>query len=126
MDAEDRAPRKSVRLEGTCFGRRPRLVGFDGIALDAPLEGQLLMTRHHDRPGQIGRIGTLLGRHRVNLKSVDVGSLTSSTAGDAPSRAPLAVGIFGIDSVLPTAALAELATVDGVVELLAVLLPSSP
>jgi len=120
--AEIAGGERRLRLEGTCFGRRPRLIGLDGVALDAPLEGQLLVTRHHDRPGQVGRIGTLLGAHGVNLLSVDVGG-GSSHAADGGA---LAVGVLGIDGELPAAALAALRQVDGIVECRALRLPASP
>ncbi len=113
---------RAVRLEGTCFGRRPRLVAFDGVPLDAPLEGELLFTRHHDRPGQVGRIGTLLGEHGVNLTSVDVGSLPAA-AGDG--SAALAVGVLGVGGSLPSDVLRELASVEGIEQVLAVRLATA-
>ena len=114
---------RTLRLEGTCFGRRPRLVGFDGVPVDAELEGDWILTRHHDRPGQIGRIGTLLGARGVNLTKVDVGSLPARGP-LAGSIAPLAVAILSTDAVADVAAvLRELRGVDGIVEAHAVRLP---
>ena len=43
-------------------GEQPRLLEFDGIDIEAPLEGNLLVCRNLDVPGVIGRIGTILGR----------------------------------------------------------------
>jgi len=115
--------RRTLRLEGTCFGRRPRLVGFDGVPVDAELEGDLILTRHHDKPGQIGRIGTLLGARGVNLAKVDVGSLPERGPG-APSIAPLAVTILSTSALEDAAAvLRELRSVDGIVEAHAVRFP---
>ena len=115
--------RRTLRLEGTCFGRRPRLVGFDGVPVDAELEGDLILTRHHDKPGQIGRIGTLLGARGVNLAKVDVGSLPERGPG-APSIAPLAVAILSTGALEDAAAvLRELRSVDGIVEAHAVRFP---
>jgi D-3-phosphoglycerate dehydrogenase len=118
--------RRTLRLEGTCFGRRPRLVGFDGVPVDAELEGDLILTRHHDKPGQIGRIGTLLGARGVNLAKVDVGSLPERGPG-APSIAPLAVAILSTGALEDAAAvLRELRSVDGIVEAHAVRFPREP
>ena len=115
--------RRTLRLEGTCFGRHPRLVGFDGVPVDAELEGDLILTRHHDKPGQIGRIGTLLGARGVNLAKVDVGSLPERGPGE-PSIAPLAVAILSTGALPDAAAvLRELRSVDGIVEAHAVRLP---
>src|SRR5262249_6700373 len=69
---------RRLRVDGTCFGRQPRLVSFDGLPLDAGLEGDLIVTRHHDRPGMVGKVGTLLGDRGINLDSVEVGSLPHS------------------------------------------------
>ncbi len=115
--------RRTLRLEGICFGRCPRLVGFDGVPVDAELEGDLILTRHHDKPGQIGRIGTLLGARGVNLAKVDVGSLPERGPG-APSIAPLAVAILSTGALEDAAAvLRELRSVDGIVEAHAVRFP---
>jgi hypothetical protein len=96
------------------------------VPVDAELEGDWILTRHHDRPGQIGRIGTLLGARGVNLKKVDVGSLPARGP-SAPSIAPLAVAILSTDAVADVAAvLRELRGVDGIVEAHAVRLPREP
>ena len=39
-------------------GEQPRLLAFDGIDMEAPLEGNLLVCRNLDVPGVIGKIGT--------------------------------------------------------------------
>ncbi len=113
---------RSLRLDGTCFGRRPRLVAYQGVPLDAPLEGDLLVTRHHDRPGMVGRIGTLLGERGVNLDSVEVGTVPAGTDGasDGPS---LAVGILGVTGALPDDVVPALGAIEGVVAAFAVRLP---
>ncbi len=45
----------------------PRILLMDGIGLEAPLEGTLLLTRNRDVPGVIGKIGTALGNLGVNI-----------------------------------------------------------
>ena len=42
-------------------GEQPRLLEFDSIDIETPLEGNLLVCRNLDVPGVIGRIGTILG-----------------------------------------------------------------
>src|SRR6201996_6926487 len=44
-------------------GEQPRLLEFDGIDVEAPLEGNLLVCRNLAVPGVIGRIGPILGEH---------------------------------------------------------------
>jgi D-3-phosphoglycerate dehydrogenase / 2-oxoglutarate reductase len=61
-------------LEGTVFEpARPRLTLLDGIEVEAPLEGTLLVVKNDDRPGVIGQIGSILGRHAVNIASFALG-----------------------------------------------------
>jgi D-3-phosphoglycerate dehydrogenase len=61
-------------LEGTVFEPgRPRLTLLDGVDLEAPLEGALLVVHNDDQPGVIGDVGTILGRHGVNIASFTLG-----------------------------------------------------
>ena len=46
-------------VEGAVFERTsPRLVLVDGITVEAPLEGTMIVIRNNDQPGVIGEIGT--------------------------------------------------------------------
>ena len=61
-------------VEGAVFdGLAPRLVLVDGIGVDAPLAGTLIVLRNEDLPGVIGDVGSLLGRHRVNIANFALG-----------------------------------------------------
>ncbi len=51
----------------------PRILSLDGIGLEAPLEGTLLLTRNRDVPGVIGQIGTALGNLGVNIATFALG-----------------------------------------------------
>jgi D-3-phosphoglycerate dehydrogenase / 2-oxoglutarate reductase len=51
----------------------PRILSLDGIGLEAPLEGTLLLTRNQDVPGVIGKIGTALGNLGVNIATFALG-----------------------------------------------------
>jgi D-3-phosphoglycerate dehydrogenase len=79
-------------VEGAVFERTiPRLVLLDGIAVEAPLEGTMIVIRNTDQPGVIGAIGTILGRHNVNIANFALGRQGDSAVGvvivDAPSVA---------------------------------------
>jgi D-3-phosphoglycerate dehydrogenase len=52
---------------------QPRLLEYDGIDIEAPLEGNLLVCRNLDVPGVIGRIGTILGEQGVNIANFALG-----------------------------------------------------
>jgi len=60
--------------EGAVFERTfPRLVMLDGIGVEATLEGTMIVMRNNDQPGVIGHVGTVLGRHGINVASFALG-----------------------------------------------------
>jgi D-3-phosphoglycerate dehydrogenase len=61
-------------IEGAVSERGiPRLVFLDGIVVDAPIEGTMVVTCNTDQPGVIGQVGTILGRHAVNIATFALG-----------------------------------------------------
>jgi D-3-phosphoglycerate dehydrogenase len=61
-------------VEGAVFEpASPRLVLLDGVDVEAPLEGTLLLICNNDQPGVIGDVGTLLGRHGLNIATFALG-----------------------------------------------------
>jgi D-3-phosphoglycerate dehydrogenase len=61
-------------IEGTVFEPgTPRLVSIDGVEIEAPLEDTLIVINNDDQPGVIGDVGTILGRHRLNIASFALG-----------------------------------------------------
>ena len=61
----------------------PRILLMDGIGLEAPLEGTLLLTRNLDVPGVIGKIGTALGNLGVNIATFALGRRKPEQGADA-------------------------------------------
>ena len=77
-------------VEGTVFANASsRLVLVDGVAVEAPLDGTLIIIKNNDQPGVIGDVGTLLGRHRVNIASFALGR--------DPACADCAIGVVNVD-----------------------------
>ena len=60
-------------LATVLHGDQPRLLSFDGMDIEAPLEGSLLVCRNLDVPGVIGNIGTVLGQQGVNIANFALG-----------------------------------------------------
>ena len=60
------------RVVGTVLPHGPRIVEIDGFEIDAVAAGTILVTRHRDVPGMVGRIGTILGDAKVNISTMQV------------------------------------------------------
>ncbi len=69
-------------VEGTVFEpNSPRLVSVRGVEVEAPLGGTMLIIVNQDQPGVIGEVGTILGRHGVNIASFALGRGESGAIG---------------------------------------------
>jgi D-3-phosphoglycerate dehydrogenase / 2-oxoglutarate reductase len=64
----------SVSIGGTFFGARnePRIVRVNSNPVEATPSGVILLLENHDVPGIVGRIGTILGAHNVNIASMSL------------------------------------------------------
>ena len=60
------------RVSGTLLHDEPHIVQLDGNWVDFVPNGYVMLTRHRDRPGMIGKVGTLLGAADVNIASMQV------------------------------------------------------
>jgi D-3-phosphoglycerate dehydrogenase len=85
---------------GSVFGSiGDRLVSIDRFRVDAVPANFLLILNHEDKPGIIGYVGTLLGKHGINIAGMDVGRL--KVGGKA-------VMVINIDGEVPEPTLKEL------------------
>ncbi len=57
-------------IGGTVAAGEPRLVRLEDYWLDMAPTAAMLVTRHHDRPGTMGRIGLMLGEADVNISAM--------------------------------------------------------
>jgi D-3-phosphoglycerate dehydrogenase / 2-oxoglutarate reductase len=60
-------------IAGTVFDGQPRIVRMRDLDMEFSPEGYILVLSYEDRPGVVGRIGSLLGRHNVNIAAMQVG-----------------------------------------------------
>ncbi|MEO6912934.1 MAG: phosphoglycerate dehydrogenase [Candidatus Baltobacteraceae bacterium] len=91
-------------LLGSALHNGPRIVEIDGYEVDSAPEGTLVLTRHQDVPGMIGRVGTSLGDQGVNITTMQVAR--NAQAGDA-------LMLLAIDRAVEPAALEALASIPG-------------
>jgi D-3-phosphoglycerate dehydrogenase len=69
-------------VSGTLFNAdRPRIVEIKGIPMDAQLGPHMLFVTNRDRPGLIGRLGTVLGEANINIATFNLGR--TQAGGDA-------------------------------------------
>jgi D-3-phosphoglycerate dehydrogenase len=68
----------SVSVGGAFFGATPRIISVNTHMVEARPHGVILILENTDRPGMVGRIGTLLGEHGVNIATM---SLSRNRAG---------------------------------------------
>jgi len=69
---------KDISVGGAFFGITPRIVSINTRPVEARPHGVILVLENTDRPGMVGRIGTLLGAHGVNIATM---SLSRNQAG---------------------------------------------
>jgi D-3-phosphoglycerate dehydrogenase len=60
-------------IAGTVFDGVPRIVRLKDLHIEFIPEGHILVLSYEDRPGVVGKIGSILGRHNVNIASMHVG-----------------------------------------------------
>jgi D-3-phosphoglycerate dehydrogenase len=97
---------RTSRIAGTLFHRRePRIVSIDDFSVEVVPEGAMLVVSNTDRPGVIGTMGTLLGKHQVNISRMQ---LSRERPGGR------AISVIGIDSPVSTATLQELRQLPGI------------
>jgi D-3-phosphoglycerate dehydrogenase len=115
MTAEVVSDSGTHKAAGTIFGQHmPRLVALDDFRLEAYLDNLLLVFRHRDVPGIIGAVGTIFGRHNVNIAQMAVGR--AAPGGEA-------VGVLNLDSEPSVDALAEVRGLPAIISALVVKLP---
>jgi D-3-phosphoglycerate dehydrogenase len=103
----------------TLFGNNmPRLIRLDDCRLEAYLDGNLLAFVHHDVPGVIGAVGTIFGKHGVNIAQMSVGRRSETPGGEA-------IGVLNLDSPPPPQAIDQVTAVQGVLSVKVFALPSA-
>jgi len=90
------------------------IVAVDRFSLERPLAGEVMITHHHDQPGVIGTLGTILARYGVNIAGMQVSR-------HAPHRE--AMMVTNVDEPIPAAALAEIRAAAAIEDAFVVTLP---
>ncbi len=101
-----RTDKGSHMVAGTLFGKEEaRIVMIDGYRVDVDPTGWLLIGPHIDKPGIIGKVGTILGENSINIASMQVGR--TETAGTS-------IMVMTVEADLPTPVMLKIKAVDGI------------
>ncbi len=115
--AEVQSDRQTHKAAGTVFGvDMLRLVQLDDFRLDAYLDGVLMVFRHRDVPGIIGKVGTIFGAHQINIAQMAVGR--DMKGGEA-------IGVLNLDQAPSQAALDEVRSHPAIKSVYVITLPAA-
>ena len=93
-------------VAGTVFANgKPRIIQVKGINMEAELTPSMLYVTNEDKPGHIGRLGTLLGTLGINIANFNLGR--AEVGGDA-------IALLSIDGTLADPQLKQIAALPGV------------
>jgi len=93
-------------VSGTVFFKgRSRIVAVGGYTMDMVPEGYVIVSRHLDKPGVIGRASTILGKCNINIAGMQVGRINP---GDK------ALMVLNVDSEVPTEVMDEIRSMPGI------------
>ncbi len=97
---------EEIIVSGTLLNDKyPRLIQINDYQIEAPLSGNLLITRHSDKPGVVGALGVLLGEEGINISNMQVGVKDESDE---------AIAIIGISQLLSESALSAVADIPAI------------
>lgn len=93
-------------VAGTVFANgKPRIIQVKGINMEAELTPAMLYVTNEDKPGHIGRLGTLLGDLGINIANFNLGR--AEVGGDA-------IALLSIDGTVGEEQLKRIAELPGV------------
>jgi len=118
ITAEVVTEERTAIASGTLFGKNmPRLVQKGDCRLESCLHGILMLITLRDMPGVIGKIGSALGKHQINIAQMSVGRSTDEPGGEQ-------VAVLSLDGHPPAEALADVLAMDPIRHARVVKLPA--
>ncbi len=109
-------------LAATITWGEERIVRVDQYATDFVPRGHILFCHNMDRPGMIGRVGTILGDAGVNIAHMDVGPVASSSAGRGRPAGGEALMVLSVDDVVPQEAIEQIRHTENIFSITSVVL----
>ena len=119
VSPSDDARHAEFSASGTVlYGTTPRVVRINGIELESPLEGTVLLLRNRDVPGVVGQVGTLLAQQGVNIATFALGRREAVLGADA-------LALVRLDGDVSEKILLQLRSIPNVVEARLIRLPAA-
>ena len=112
------AGEERVAVAGTGIGPNqvPHLVEVQGRRLTIELEPYVTVFRYQDLPGMIGLVGTIFGRHGINISSAAVGHVPDGQGAEDGEDGRLAAMVVTTDAAVPDAVVKEIVASEGFVD----------
>ena len=102
-----RTDQEEKTIAGTVFSDKSgRVVLFDRFHLDIIPEGTFIYFRNVDRPGIIGKVGTILGDNEINIADFELGRQAGGEA----------IAFVSVDSTISKKVLDDMKAIDGMLE----------
>jgi D-3-phosphoglycerate dehydrogenase len=101
-----RTDKTEETVSGTVFFKgRSRIVAVGGYTMDMIPEGYVIVSRHLDKPGVIGRASTILGKCNINIAGMQVGRINPGEQ---------AIMVLNVDSEVPEDVMDEIRSMPGI------------
>ncbi|MCM8781275.1 MAG: ACT domain-containing protein, partial [Candidatus Omnitrophica bacterium] len=106
IQMELKTDKQTLRVSGTLSpNKQPRIVKIDEYYVEVSPWGEMIIIHNWDRPGIIGNLGTILGKHNINIASMTFGR-------EKPGG--MAISVLNVDSPLPTEVLEKIKSTDNI------------
>jgi len=108
IQMEVKTDKESRKIFGTLSAnKQPRIVKIDDNYMEVTPTGEMIVMQNWDRPGIIGNIGTLLGKHNINIAAMTFGRKTPGGK---------AISVLNVDSQVSAEILAQIRKTENVLE----------
>lgn len=98
----------SIKVAGTLSAnKQPRIVKIDDSYMEAIPVGEMIVMQNWDKPGIIGNIGSLLGKHKINIAAMTFGRKTPGGK---------AISVLNVDSPVSGEILDKIRKIENVLE----------
>jgi len=106
IQAEIKTDKETKVISGTLSAnKQPRIVKIGGFYVEVSPVGEMIMIQNWDRPGIIGNLGTLLGKHGINIAAMTFGR---------EKQGGVAVSILNVDSIVSQEILEKIKKIENI------------